>query len=63
MKRSPSPKISREMAAHIKFLVTIRGLFQHQVAALLGINQGRVSEVIRGRRFPGIEPIQGPFPV
>lgn len=62
MKRTPSPPISPEMAAHIKFLVSRRGLYQHQVAALLGLNQGRISEIMRGYRFPTIPPAQGAFP-
>ncbi|MBO9192690.1 hypothetical protein J5277_01085 [Rhizobium sp. 16-449-1b] len=30
-------------------------LFQHQIAALLNINQGRVSEVLSGRRFGDVK--------
>jgi predicted XRE-type DNA-binding protein len=62
MKRNRSPQITPEMAAHIRFLVQNQGLYQHQAAALVGVNQGRVSEVITGRRFPGITPAQGAFP-
>jgi predicted XRE-type DNA-binding protein len=62
MKRSQSPPISPEMAAHIRFLVKVRGLYQHQAAALVGVNQGRVSEVVRGYRHPGVGPAQGAFP-
>jgi predicted XRE-type DNA-binding protein len=61
MKRKDSPPISPEMAALIKFLVKRIGLYQHQVAALLGINQGRVSEVVTGKRHPNVEPDQGTF--
>lgn len=50
------------MAAHIRFLVKVRGLYQHQAAALVGVNQGRVSEVVRGYRHPGVGPAQGAFP-
>jgi predicted XRE-type DNA-binding protein len=50
------------MAAHIRFLVTVKKLYQHQVAALLGLNQGRVSEVMRGHKFPNVPPAQGAFP-
>jgi predicted XRE-type DNA-binding protein len=50
------------MAAHIRFLVSERGLYQHQAAALVGINQGRVSEVMRGYRYPNVQPAQGSFP-
>ena len=44
------------MAAKIKYLVGQIGLFQHQVAAMLGINQGRVSEVMNGKRYPDVGP-------
>ncbi|MBC2669715.1 hypothetical protein ACFOON_13115 [Novosphingobium piscinae] len=62
MNRTPSPPITPEMAAHIRFLVKVRKLYQHQVAALLGLNQGRVSEVMRDRRYPNVPPAQGAFP-
>lgn len=62
MNRKNSPKITPEMAAHIRFLIKERGLYQHQVAALCGINQGRVSEVMHGKHFPGTPPAQGGFP-
>lgn len=62
MKRTPSPKVSPEMAAHIKFLVRERKLYQHQVAALCGINQGRVSEVMNGHMHGDVPPAQGSFP-
>lgn len=50
------------MAAHIKFLVNNQKLFQHQVAAVCGINQGRVSEVMRGYVYADVKPAQGSFP-
>lgn len=62
MDRKSSPPISPEMAAHIRFLIKDRGLFQHQAAALCGVNQGRVSEVMRGYRHPDVPPAQGAFP-
>jgi predicted XRE-type DNA-binding protein len=31
------------------------GMLQHDVAALFGINQGRVSEIINGKRFAKAE--------
>lgn len=61
MKRTPSPPISADLAAHIKFLVQERKLFQHQVAALVGVNQGRISEVMNGHKFPNVPPAQGSF--
>lgn len=62
MKRTPSPPISSEMAAHIRFLILERRLFQHQAAALCGVNQGRISEVMRGYRYPDVSPAQGDLP-
>jgi predicted XRE-type DNA-binding protein len=50
------------MAAHIRFLVKERGLYQHQAAAILGINPGRVNEVIKGHRYPDEPPAQKSFP-
>ncbi len=29
-----------------------RGMAQHTIAAAFGVNQGRVSEVLSGKRFP-----------
>lgn len=62
MKRSKSPPVTPEMAAHIRFLIRERKLFQHQAAALVGVNQGRVSEVMNDLRHPGVPPTQGSFP-
>jgi predicted XRE-type DNA-binding protein len=55
MKRKASPTVTAEMAGHIKYLWHVMGLYQHQIAALLGINQGRVSEVVNGKRHPGLK--------
>ena len=48
MERKPSPPITAELKARILTLLS-SGLYQHQIAALLGINQGRVSEVKTGK--------------
>ena len=50
MRRS-SIRLTAELAAEIKRLAATGELMQHQIAALLGINQGRVSEVLSGKRF------------
>lgn len=39
------------LAYEIKKLAATTELMQHQIAALLGLNQGRVSEVLTGKRF------------
>jgi predicted XRE-type DNA-binding protein len=44
------------LAAEIKKLAATKTLKQHQIAAVLGINQGRVSEVLRGKRFADVPP-------
>lgn len=63
MKRKSSPAVSAELAAHIKFLLQRRDLHQHQIAALVGVNQGRISEVKNGHTHPSVPPARGPFPV
>lgn len=57
MKRTPSPTITFEMASEIKYLKIRMRLYNHQIAALFGINQGRVSEVMTGKRHPAAPPI------
>lgn len=51
-------RMTRELAALIKKLAATTTLFQHEIAAKLGINQGRVSEVLAGKRFTDVEPAQ-----
>lgn len=56
-----SPRLTAEMAAHIKWLWFNTPLNQAQISALLGaINQGRVSEVVTGQRYPRVEPLEFP---
>jgi len=43
------------MAALIKGLLA-RGLMQHDIASLMHINQGRVSEINKGKRFYYVSP-------
>jgi antitoxin component HigA of HigAB toxin-antitoxin module len=59
MQSKPSPPVTPAMAAEIRYLRKQKGLFTHQIAALFGINQGRVSEVLTGKRFPDVPPAQG----
>jgi DNA-binding transcriptional regulator YiaG len=59
MERKPSPPVTPAMAAEIRYLRKQKGLFNHQIAALFGINQGRVSEVLTGKRLPDVPPSQG----
>jgi len=57
-RKRKSPTVTPEMAAEIKRLLDM-GMHQHDVAARYGINQGRVSEISTGLKYPGIEPSQG----
>lgn len=60
--RKPSRKLTPALAAHIRFLVFEQKLYQHQAAALVGVNPGRVNEVIKGHKFPDAPSSQGAFP-
>lgn len=44
--------LTPELAGKIRQLAENTDLFQHQIAAALDLNQGRVSEVLRNKRFP-----------
>ncbi|WP_041409761.1 hypothetical protein [Sinorhizobium fredii] len=55
--RNSSPRLTPLIASQIKGLWQHTLLNQAQIAARLGeLNQGRVSEVISGQRFPEIPP-------
>jgi predicted XRE-type DNA-binding protein len=55
-KPGKTPSMTAELAAHAKYLVQEAGLLQHQAAAVLGVNQGRISEVMTGKSWPDIPP-------
>lgn len=58
--RARSPRLTAAIAAKIKFLWNNTDMNQAQIAAHLGaLNQGRVSEVISGHRFPNVPPAMG----
>lgn len=50
-----SPPMNSDLAAKAKYLVENMGLYQHQAAAILGVNQGRISEIMTGKIFAEIE--------
>ena len=52
----PTPPMTAELAAKALTLVTRFGLKQHQAAAALGVNQGRISEVMTGKRYRSVPP-------
>lgn len=47
-----SRKLTGKDAEHIWKLL-LQGMHQHKIAALYGVNQGRISEIKTGKRFPG----------
>ena len=49
---STKPVFTYKHAATAKWLVLARQLYQHEAAALLGCNQGRVSEAVNGKVHP-----------
>lgn len=55
MKAMSTPPMSADLASKALALVRF-GYHQHQAAAILGVNQGRISEVVNGKRFPGVKP-------
>lgn len=52
-----SPEVTPEMAAAIKAMLKA-GICQHDIAAYFKINQGRVSEINTGMKFPEVAPAQ-----
>lgn len=51
-----SARLTPRLAAFIKWYAQNTNLLQHEIAAHLNINQGRVSEVLSGKRYQGIRP-------
>lgn len=56
MRRRVSISLTAALAAEIKRLARDTDLAQHEIAAQLHLNQGRVSEVLTGKRFPEVRP-------
>ena len=56
-KKRKSPPVTPAMARRIRALLD-QGLSQQDIATVCGVNQGRVSEVNTGMRYPGIAPEQ-----
>lgn len=53
--RRHSPEVTPEMAGKIKTMLA-HGMIQHDIAAVFGINQGRVSEIKTGEKFGDVPP-------
>lgn len=49
-------EMTAAIAAKIKRLATENKYYQHEIAAIVGVNQGRVSEVLNGKRFGEVRP-------
>lgn len=56
-KKNTKQNITPEIVAEIKTLLNA-GIFQHEIAARYGINQGRISEINTGIKYPNIAPAQ-----
>lgn len=54
--RCKGTPMTATLAAAIKRLARDTDLLQHEIAALLKINQGRVSEVLTGKRYANVQP-------
>lgn len=48
----PTPRLTREDARRV-WELRRRGFVQHAIAARFGVNQGRISEILTGKTFPG----------
>ncbi len=48
--------LTPEKAAVIKRLLISTSLYQHEIAAMVGCNQGRVSEIKNRKRFVEVPP-------
>ncbi len=56
MSRAARTPLTAELAAKIKYLAAMTELYQHEIAAKVGVNQGRVSEVLTGKRYIDVPP-------
>lgn len=52
--RKKTPKLTFKDAISI-WRMRWAGAFQHDIAAYFGVNQGRISEVLNGKRWKGSE--------
>jgi predicted XRE-type DNA-binding protein len=56
MGRRVSEPLTSDLAATIKQMARDTDLAQHEIAAKLHLNQGRISEVLTGKRFSEVAP-------
>lgn len=57
MGRRVSAPVTPDVAARMKALARDTDLAQHEIAAMLHVNQGRVSEVLTGKKFADVPPL------
>ena len=50
MAKRKRTRLTAAVIAEIKRMLSLGNMYQHEIAAVLGINQGRVSEVHTGKR-------------
>lgn len=56
MGRRVSEPLTAKLAARVKQMARDTDLVQHEIAAALHLNQGRVSEVLTEKRFAEVRP-------
>jgi hypothetical protein len=49
-----------EKACYVRWAVLVKGWTQTHAAIVVGLNQGTVSHIIHGNRFPGAFPLKPP---
>lgn len=54
----PSKRLTLQDAIEV-WKLSVKGWLQHNIAAKLGVNQGRVSEILNGKRFPEAKRLAG----
>ena len=54
----PSKRLTFQDAIEI-WKPAVKGWLQHLIASKLGVNQGRISEVLNGKRFPEAKRLAG----
>ncbi len=52
--KRPKRRLTEEKAATILWLHATTDLHQDEIASLVNLNPGRVSEVLSGKRFPDV---------
>ncbi len=49
-----TPQLTYDDAIQV-WLMRWAGMYQHDIAAHFGVNQGRISEILNGHTYPGSE--------